>query len=1179
MKTRHILILFLLLFMDIGIAYSQSQSLGKNYILTRTYRDSLASTWVDVIHYYDGLGRPVEIVQKGVTPNGRDLVTLQEYDEMGRESKSWLPAIAAMSNDGNYVAIPDVRIGAVNDHLNDSKPYSRIEYEPSPLNRIFKQFGPGEAWQTNDQKTEKSIRTSYYVNIEPNNSNGFDSTMNCIQYICQNPLSWNQFPYLSVTKKGNYATGELYITCIDNEEGYTVFEFKDKQGQVLLTRQIGPAGNDFCDTYYLYDNFGNLRMVLPPILSDILKNIPDNQEIGSGTSILYSDILNYAYMYHYDNRNRCIAKQLPGTGEWDLYLYDKADRLIFTRERGQWTFAIPDKFGRVCMTGTFYSYSNFMVFDNIISNYAFNNPIKDVIITAVRDTSNTAIKGYSIEGYNSIGGFSINEPVVLSVNYYDNYDYTFIAYSNISTNVDTPNTNDAFTKYDSPAEGGLSTRYTDATGLLTGTWAKQMEGESSHVYSAIYYDDRNRVIQVSSKDHMDWNYSAHREYVAYNFTGQPIRKRNFYQISPNDVEELYTYTYDHAGRLDSTKHQVNGMETIVLAKNKYDEFGRLEEKISNNNPLLTTSYQYNIRSWITNIINPLFTENLTYGYIGNIDTLQWIQASKTRKYTYTYDPLSRLTGAAYTGDNDYNTTYTYDKHGNMTTLVRYGNTGATASGIIDNLAMTYNGNQLIGVSDTGITPTLSSSVDFQNRAVDWVYGSQYGYNHGYLVQDPNRGVQISYNVFGLPYTVHTSGKGQLINIYSGNGTKLRDISTKYAYSDTTLVMDYVGNLIRKDYVVGGGGSYANYRTYRLLVDGGYHEVGGYEGYYDENWEYKTRYVSGTYYFYIQDHLGNNRIVADKNGAIMQSTQYYPFGMAFADGFGEGAQPYKYNGKEFKAENDLYLYDYGARHYDPALGRFTTMDPLAEKHYNVSPYAYVLNNPLKFIDPTGMAEIDPDWLTDWLAGWNKRIGEFNDNFNKGFLDRLDNPSLLLQDANNMAQGILSLASDVTGITNLVGGENKTAQAVSGIVNTISEIPNMSAGEIGEVSASAVIFAAGMAITKKAPATNAAKAGIAESRALGIAGENAVGITGPKTAIKVDGRTRIPDGMTRQELIEVKNVGHLNYTRQLRDFQSYSQQTGRQFVLYTRPSTPGTTFSKPLQNAINQGTIINKPIPVK
>ena len=102
----------------------------------------------------------------------------------------------------------------------------------------------------------------------------------------------------------------------------------------------------------------------------------------------------------------------------------------------------------------------------------------------------------------------------------------------------------------------------------------------------------------------------------------------------------------------------------------------------------------------------------------------------------------------------------------------------------------------------------------------------------------------------------------------------------------------------------------------------------------------------------------------------------------------------------------------------------------------------------------------------------------------------------------------------------------------------------------------------------------KVGVANSRALGVAGEQAVGITGSKTAITVGGRVRIPDRLTATTLEEVKNVKSLSFTKQLRDFRTYSQQNELQMILYTRPNT---VLSGPLQQQIQSGNIILKTIP--
>ena len=103
-----------------------------------------------------------------------------------------------------------------------------------------------------------------------------------------------------------------------------------------------------------------------------------------------------------------------------------------------------------------------------------------------------------------------------------------------------------------------------------------------------------------------------------------------------------------------------------------------------------------------------------------------------------------------------------------------------------------------------------------------------------------------------------------------------------------------------------------------------------------------------------DHLGNNRIVVSTNSHSEQSTHYYPFGGIMGDiSTAPARQRYKFGGKEYDHTHGLDWFDFEARPYDPAIMQFTSIDPLCEKYYHLSPYAYCANNPVRYIDPTGM----------------------------------------------------------------------------------------------------------------------------------------------------------------------------------------------------------------------------------
>ena len=109
-------------------------------------------------------------------------------------------------------------------------------------------------------------------------------------------------------------------------------------------------------------------------------------------------------------------------------------------------------------------------------------------------------------------------------------------------------------------------------------------------------------------------------------------------------------------------------------------------------------------------------------------------------------------------------------------------------------------------------------------------------------------------------------------------------------------------------------------------------------------------------YFEKDHLGSTRAVLNISGSVLEKNDYYPLGLRHANSSYviTANNRYKFNGKEEQKVGSLGVLDYGARMYDGYIGRWLTIDPIAEKYYSTSPYAYCANNPMRFIDPTGMA---------------------------------------------------------------------------------------------------------------------------------------------------------------------------------------------------------------------------------
>ncbi len=569
---------------------------------------------------------------------------------------------------------------------------------------------------------------------------------------------------------------------------------------------------------------------------------------------------------------------------------------------------------------------------------ALSCPLDTVVVKAVWANEENSLKGYRLEG------ITLSSPTVLSVSYYDSYD--FLGKNGIP--------DDATTAYCETA--GYGKRYGDdckgqQTGILTARFTDREY--TGFIYSALYYDDRYRVIQRKGNNGQHGTESV---YTAYNFEGSPTKEKHVHSAPGQaPVTEVHTYTYDLANRLLKSVYQLNDKDSITLVDNIYDEVGRLFVDRRNGVPELRTNYSYNLRSWLKGVSSPLFSQTLNYQetindiapcYNGNISSLFWRTAqndvsnelisSPEKGYSFTYDGLSCLKDAVYgegtslnQNGNRFNEQITgYDKMGNILGLLRYGQTGTDSYGLIDNLNLTYNGNQLQSVYDNATNSVFGNGMEFKDNAHETV---EYAYDkNGNLTKDLNKNINgIQYNILNLPSHITFADGNSFVYEYAADGSKVR---TTHTINDNVTSTVYCGNAI-----------YENGSLKMLLNESGYYS-----------------FQDNKFHFYIKDHQGNVRVVADETGKVDEVNDYYPFGGLMSNAC-NNVQPYKYNSKELDRKGGLNWYDYGARHYDATIGRWHAVDLLSEKYYDWSPYNYCLDNPIKLIDSDGKAAIIPPFF--------------------------------------------------------------------------------------------------------------------------------------------------------------------------------------------------------------------------
>lgn len=719
---------------------------------------------------------------------------------------------------------------------------------------------------------------------------------------------------------GKYAPGSLSRLTRHGPDNCMIETYTDLDGRTVMERRWTMAeagyGNEYrpYDTYFIYDGLGRLRHVLPPLLTDALTRRTSASENDPDMKAL-------AYSYRYNGHGDCVWKKLPGAEPVEM-LYDSTHRMVLSRdgnqsERGVWSFCFYDGLGRPAVSGE--------------ASLPYPEDISDSIFSA------------TYTGTGDTGGYELSIPlpqdaIIHRITYYDSYHFISILPETIQDSLKAREwsrqvytATDRFDRYGS--------------GRLTGSAVRTLGDEQDRgtdspqpMYSAFYYDDKGRTVQTRAMNHIGgWDTEA----TEYSFTGMPLKRIQHHSDTDSSFAETSTYSFDNMDRPLTVAHQLDEDEPVTVSDLSYDLLGRVASEKRNGNPELATAFSYNIRSWLKTSEGDILSMRFyhedtregalsnTQRFDGGISALDWsVRGGHAGGYNFSYDGFTRLTEAEYIstdpdGEN-FSTAYSYDANGNILSLTRYGTEG-NPSRPVEALSMEYDGNRLSAVTDSGTARNRALRRKTARQSTsqeDFTYDA-----NGNLTSDLTAGIaSVSYNLLNLPQSfsiVTEDGSAETRYLYDADGRKLRVTAT--GSDGATSVTDYSANVVRTDGKVD-----------RILFEGGYIH-------------------NGKYHFFFSDHLGSVRAVACEDGSVIQSSAYYPFGKTFGDSPDtcSSSQPYKFNGKEDQSFASVPLLDYGARLLSTRTGRWTTMDPLAEKYYSISPYAYCGNNPVNLIDPDGM----------------------------------------------------------------------------------------------------------------------------------------------------------------------------------------------------------------------------------
>ncbi|KAI9450317.1 hypothetical protein F5148DRAFT_1337167 [Russula earlei] len=589
--------------------------------------------------YIDGLGRPLQTVSWQASPAQKDMVSATVYDSIGREAYKYLPYTTTTTT-GAFHTDPFTEQNSFYSSTYPGQQPAYTVFEPSPLNRPLQTLAPGNSWGGSG----RGVGTSYELNTSGE------------------VLLW-RYTVDSIgaipTTAASYAAGQLYRTVTTDEQGHRVVEYKDKDGQVVLKKVELPTSANpspvltshagWSCTYYVYDNLGSLRAVLPPKATE--------QLLSNSNTITTTVFKELCYSYGYDGRRRTIVKQVPGAALVFL-VYDSRNRVVYTqdgnmRSKNWWLASLYDNLNRPIETAMLTGYSgtraSLQVYvsslaDNTTIDTAKGTQVNSVPVDLVMNTAEANRTAYEAShsvvlrsGFHfkatltdttvariiapaSATSFSSPMPVnqnptppgdtlvALTLTYYDDYTQTAKTYtSSYNSNLGQGNN-----PYAETPPGSASTQ---TKGLTTVTRVRVIENandltQGQWLEAASFYDAKARTVQIQGT-----NYKGGLDILTsrYDFTGKVVSSYTVHNNAAGNTSNLRTNTttdYDPAGRLLRVSKTLNDdalTTRIIIERNSYDAMGQLLNKqTGQKNSHDTTAmesddYRYTIRGWLKGV--------------------------------------------------------------------------------------------------------------------------------------------------------------------------------------------------------------------------------------------------------------------------------------------------------------------------------------------------------------------------------------------------------------------------------------------------------------------------------------------------------------------------------------------------------------------------------------------------